>query len=184
VVDDGSTDKTPEAVKNFGQVKLLRNNKNKGKAYSMQRGMDATKADIIFFCDADLKGLTPSMVEQIIQPVINQKYDMYIGLRNNVMQKAVNLFALNSGERALTRALWEKLPENFKYRYRIEAGLNFIARKRGRGYGWQKFDYYQTLKEKKYGIIKGTILRWWMNFDVGCAYALAIVQNFSRKKSL
>jgi esterase/lipase len=180
VIDDGSTDNTAEVVSRFEEVRLLKNNTNKGKAQSMQQGVDNTDADILFFCDADLKGLTVEIVSQIIQPVAKRKYDMYIGVRNNFMQKAVTLFALNSGERAVRRELWNKLPEPFKYRYRIEAGLNFTARRRGNGYGWEKFEYYQTLKEKKYGIIKGTLLRWWMNLDVAYAYLLTIFQRLKR----
>jgi esterase/lipase len=180
VIDDGSTDNTAEVVSRFEEVKLLKNNTNKGKAQAMQQGVDNTDADILFFCDADLKGLTVEIVSQIIQPVVKRKYDMYIGVRNNFMQKTMTLFALNSGERAVRRELWNKLPEHFKYRYRIEAGLNFIAKSRGNGYGWQKFEYYQTLKEKKYGFFKGTILRWWMNFDVAYAYLLTVFQRLKR----
>jgi glycosyltransferase involved in cell wall biosynthesis len=180
VIDDGSTDNTEEVVSRFEEVKLLKNSTNQGKAQAMQQGVDNTDADILFFCDADLKGLTVEIIRQIIQPVAERKYDMYIGVRNNVMQKALTLFALNSGERAVRRELWNKLPEHFKYRYRIEAGLNFIARRRTNGYGWQKFGYYQTLKEKKYGFLKGTILRWWMNIDVAYAYLLTIFQRLKR----
>lgn len=148
VIDDGSTDNTAEVVSRFERVKLIKNDTNRGKAQSMQQGVENTDADILFFCDADLKDLTVEIVGQIIQPVAKRKYDMYIGVRNNFMQKAVTLFALNSGERAVRRELWNKLPEHFKYRYRVEAGLNFIARQLGNGYGWDKFEYYQTLKEK------------------------------------
>ena len=180
VIDDGSTDNTAEEASQFKQVVLLRNDKNKGKAYAMQQGVDATDANILFFCDADLKGLTTEIIKQIIQPVVEKRHDMYIGIRNNAIQKAVTLFALNSGERALRRELWNKLPDYFKYRYRIEAGLNFIAKSRGNGYGWKKFDYYQTLKEKKYGFLKGTALRWWMNLDVGYAYFLSTIDKIKR----
>ena len=176
VIDDGSNDNTIEIAKEFTQVLLLKNKQNKGKAYAMQSGVEATTANILFFCDADLKGLTTEIVNQIITPVINKQYDMFIGVRNNVMQKSITLFALNSGERALTRELWNKLPEIFKYRYRIEAGLNFIAKTKGKGYGWKRFAYYQTLKEKKYGFLKGTVLRWWMNFDVAYAYLLVLLK--------
>lgn len=177
VIDDGSTDNTAEVVNSFEKIKLIKNKKNKGKAHAMQQGIDATDADILFFSDADLIGLTPEIIKKIIQPVVEKRYSMYIGVRDNVMQKVVTLFALNSGERAITKDLWDKLPDHFKYRYRIEAGLNFIAKTQGDGYGWEKFDYYQTLKEKKYGFFKGTILRWWMNLDVSYAYILAIIQQ-------
>jgi len=177
-VDDGSSDQTSAEVRKFPRVTLLRNDPNQGKAQSMQRGVSATTADILFFCDADLHGLTPQSVAQIIRPVAQGHFDMFIGIRNNRMQKAVQLFAVNSGERAVSRNLWEKLPAQFKHRYRIEAGLNHIARRWGRGYGWRQFDYYQTLKEQKYGFVRGTALRWWMNLDVGYAYLLAILGRF------
>ncbi len=177
VVDDGSTDRTAEIAKGFRKVLFLRNEKNMGKSYSMQRGVDATDADILFFCDADLEGLTPDIIGRIIQPVRERKVDMFIGLRNNLMQKAVHLFALNSGERAVRRDIWERLPHQFKYRFRIEAGLNYAARKYGKGYGSATFDYYQTVKEKKYGWWRGTLLRWWMNFDVGVAYAMVLMSD-------
>jgi glycosyltransferase involved in cell wall biosynthesis len=181
VVDDHSSDDTSEKVKEFPKVKLFRNNKNKGKADSLQRAIDSTDADILFFCDADLVKLTPEIVTKIIEPVLAGEYDMFIGVRSNFMQKAIMLFALNSGERALTRELWEEMPKIFKYRYRVEAGLNFISKTRGKGYNWRKFDYYQTLKEKKYGFIKGTILRWWMNMDVLYAYIASMFER--REKS-
>lgn len=174
VVDDGSTDGTAAVARRFPGVQVLRNTKNSGKAYSIQRGIDTATADTLFLCDADLRGLTPTMVEAIIRPVLSGRYSMFIGVRSNVMQKTVTLFALNSGERAFRRELWRKLPRTFKYRYRLEAGLNFIARTEGMGYGWKKFGYYQTLKEKKYGLVQGTFLRWWMNFDVLYAYLLVM----------
>ena len=36
-------------------------------------------SDVIFFCDADVSNLTPEIVEQIVLPVINNEYDMFIG---------------------------------------------------------------------------------------------------------
>jgi esterase/lipase len=178
VVDDGSVDNTADVVREFPKVRLLQNEKNIGKSFSIQKGVKKTDASILFFCDADLVGLTPSIVEQIIKPVIKGECDMFLGIRNNVMQKAINLFAVNSGERALRRELWNKLPDYFKYRYRIEVGLNYVSQKFGKGYSWKIFNYYQTIKEKKYGIVKGMILRWWMYLDVGVAYSLVIFNKF------
>jgi len=182
VIDDGSTDNTVEIVSKFNQVKLFINSENRGKAYSMNLGVEKTTADIIFFCDADLHGLTPEIIENIINPVAKNKFAMFIGIRNNVMQKMVTLFAINSGERAIRREVWGYMAECFKYRYRVEAGLNFTVQKYFGGYGSKKFDYYQTLKEKKYGFWRGSFLRWWMNIDVGYAYLIAIVSGLRKKR--
>ncbi len=181
VIDDGSDDNTEDVVKAYKGVTYFRNQTNQGKGYSMERGAALAREEIIFFCDADLRGLTPDIVEQIIAPVAEGSFDMYIGVRSNLMQRAVTLFALNSGERALKKSVWQDLPRYYKYRYRIEAGLNYFTTKHGKGFGWKTFDHYQTLKETKYGIIKGTLRRWWMNFDVACAYAACITDEMRRK---
>jgi len=174
VVDDGSTDATVSIAKAYPGVTVLVNNQNRGKSYSLQRGIDHTTADVLFFCDADLKGLTPQIVSEIVRPVTAGYRDMFIGVRNNVSQKALTLFALNSGERALRRELWEIMPSSFKHRYRLEVGLNVTAATRGKGYGWKRFEYYQMLKEIKYGLLRGTLLRWRMSLDVLYAYLLAL----------
>lgn len=175
VIDDGSKDNTEKIVKNlikkFPKIIYVKNTINKGKAYSMDRGVKLTSSPIIFFSDADLRSLTTQTVESIINPVLNNKFDMFIGIRGNIMQKGFIPFALNSGERALRRELWEKLPKYYKHRYRVEVGLNYFAKWFGeKGYSYDYFSHYQTLKEKKYGFLKGTYFRWWMNFDVSMAF--------------
>ena len=182
VVDDGSSDNTGEVVSRFPRAIYLRNKKNMGKSYAMDRGVRAAKSEIIFFCDADLSGLTPVIASNIISPVKNGDVDMFIGLRANIMQKTVHLFALNSGERALRKEIWEDLPEVFKHRYRVEAGLNYIVKKTGRRYASAQFDYFQKTKEKKYGFLRGTWLRWWMNIDVGYAYLVAMLDRLTINK--
>lgn len=181
VIDDASQDNTAEVVKRYQGVRYLKNMSNKGKSYGMQKGVEATLAPILFFCDADLQGLTPEIIERIISPVQAKTVSMFIGIRNNVMQKTIHLFAINSGERALRRELWEKLPEKFKHRFRIEVGLNYIANKYGNGYDSAVLNYYQTIKEKKYGFFKGTILRWLMNIDVGYAWYLVSLDKLKRR---
>lgn len=180
VFDDGSTDDTENIVSKFEKVKYLKNPKNIGKADSMERGVSETDAEIIFFCDADLVRITPEIVEKIIEPVRNGSYAMFIGLRENFMQNSVHLFAINSGERALRREVWEKLPKYFKYKYRVEAGLNYYVKKYFGGFGFKTFPYSQTLKENKYGFLKGTYLRWSMNLDVLYVYVRESIESIFR----
>ncbi|MEK6928676.1 MAG: alpha/beta fold hydrolase [Nanoarchaeota archaeon] len=182
VVDDGSNDNTKDVIKKFKKIKYIRNKKNMGKGYSMDIGVKESKADIIFFCDADLINLTPDIVEKSIMPVLNNEVDMFIAMRGNFMQKAIKLFGINSGERALRREIWESLPKYYKHRYRIEAGLNYYVKKYGRGLGYKIFSHSQPIKEKKYGLLKGTLLRWWMNFDVMSAYVSCFFMKPSVKK--
>lgn len=56
VVDDGSSDTTPEIVKNFKEsnVRLVRLTKNQGKGAAIRAGVKLAKGDSIVFSDADL----------------------------------------------------------------------------------------------------------------------------------
>lgn len=182
VVDDGSSDNTEEIVKKFKKVKYLKNIKNVGKGDSMNRGVMNTKSEIIFFCDADVSGLTSRIVEETIKPVLRGETDMFIAIRGNTMQKAVKLFAINSGERALRREVWENLPSFYKHGFRIEAGLNHYAKKYGKGFESKTFSHSQPLKEKKYGFVEGTYQRWKMNLEVVEAWISCLFMGNYLKK--
>jgi cellulose synthase/poly-beta-1,6-N-acetylglucosamine synthase-like glycosyltransferase len=52
VIDDGSTDRTYSIAKKF-PVKVLRNKDNRGKAYSLNKGLKHAKGDIVVCMDAD-----------------------------------------------------------------------------------------------------------------------------------
>jgi len=61
IVDDGSTDRTSEMVHSFagqenlpGPIYIHRNETNRGKGYSVRRGMLAARGDFALFTDADL----------------------------------------------------------------------------------------------------------------------------------
>ena len=58
VVDDGSTDRTAETSEKWraGQPsrRLLRNERNRGKGFSVRRGMLAARGRVALFTDADL----------------------------------------------------------------------------------------------------------------------------------
>lgn len=53
IVDDGSTDSTPEILKIYQNIKVLENSKNRGTSYSQNRGVDAASGELIAFLDAD-----------------------------------------------------------------------------------------------------------------------------------
>lgn len=172
VVDDGSKDGTGQFVRNtFPNIKTFINAVNQGKAYSMDRGVKESKNDVIFFCDADLAGLDEKSINEIIKPVLDNEYDMFIGIRDNIMQKSFLPFALNSGERSMRKSVWMELPDFYKHRFRIEAGLNMKVYFTGeKGMGYKVMPYRQTLKEKKWGFLKGQKQRLGMNIDVSIGW--------------
>lgn len=53
IVDDGSKDETKKVVKRFPNVRLIENDQNHGKGFSVKEGMLAAKGDLRLFMDAD-----------------------------------------------------------------------------------------------------------------------------------
>jgi len=58
IVDDGSRDETPEILERFQErhpaVRLLRNEPNRGKGFSVRRGVLEARGEFVLFTDADL----------------------------------------------------------------------------------------------------------------------------------
>ena len=81
VVDDGSKDKTADAVDmlKLGNVKVLKHGKNRGKGAAVKTGMLAAKGDYLLFTDADHS--TPIQELEKFMPCI-KKFDVVIGSRS------------------------------------------------------------------------------------------------------
>jgi len=54
VVDDGSTDQTVETVSEFPGIRLVRNDRNHGKGFTVRHGTLEARGEFILFTDADL----------------------------------------------------------------------------------------------------------------------------------
>jgi dolichyl-phosphate beta-glucosyltransferase len=54
VVDDGCTDRTVEVVTQFPDVRVLRNDRNRGKGYTVRHGVLEARGQFVLFTDADL----------------------------------------------------------------------------------------------------------------------------------
>ena len=176
IVNDGYTDNTDEKILKFTdpRIKYLKNEKNMGKGFSMDRAMEEAASNIIFFADADIKGLSHNHIDKILEPVITQEKDMCIGMRDRniyAIPGVLKYFTpLLGGERAIIKDLWKKIPYNYKRRFQIEVALNFYAKYFGKGYTYFTINVRHLFKEKKYGFIKGSIYRIWMYFDMIFAY--------------
>lgn len=106
VVDDGSKDRTQDVVKKFEGVQLVVHEKNKGKSQTVADGIVRSKGDIIFLLDADLIGLTPKSISDLVEPVLSRKADISISLRKNSpwIFRKIGLDFI-SGERVFSRKL-------------------------------------------------------------------------------
>ncbi len=168
VVDDGSTDDTEQVATQF-PVRFLKMPQNGGKGAAMERGVQASKNDILFFCDADIRGLRHALIEEVVRPVVAGDVDVLIAMRNRktyVLRFLLAFIPLLGGERALTKRLWYQVPSYYKEKFRIEAALNFYAKYYGKGFRFKVFPGLgQTIKEKKYGLSAGLRARCAMMFN-------------------
>jgi glycosyltransferase involved in cell wall biosynthesis len=82
VVDDGSTDRTPEILKSAkDKVTVVYNSLiNIGKGAAIRIGFEQVKGDIIIIQDADLE-LDPSEYPRIIEPIMEGRADVVYGSR-------------------------------------------------------------------------------------------------------
>ncbi|HIE09306.1 MAG TPA: glycosyltransferase family 2 protein [Armatimonadetes bacterium] len=91
VVDDGSTDRTSEVALSFSQLaplRVLRNEENRGKGYSVRRGMLAARGSLRLFTDADLS--TPiEELPKLERAILEEGFDVAIASRGLLQSKLV-----------------------------------------------------------------------------------------------
>ena len=105
VVDDYSTDGTREVLENQLNdkiFKVLLNEKNFGKGYSLKKGISYASGDIIIIQDADLE-YDPSEYPKLVEPIKNGYADVVYGSRfTGSEEKAVLFFWHRVGNFLLT----------------------------------------------------------------------------------
>jgi polyisoprenyl-phosphate glycosyltransferase len=131
VVNDGSTDRTAEVVESYGGVRLVNLPANGGKGGAMVAGASATDADVLVFLDSDLIGLKPSHVEALVAPVRLGRAQMAVGrfqggrkLTDWSQRLAPNI----SGQRAIRREVFERIPSIAQSRYGVEMAITRFCR--------------------------------------------------------
>ena len=83
IIDDGSMDDTGEVAVKHGATHVIRNSKNKGLAYSFQRGLDACLArgaDIIVNTDGDNQ-YRGEDIKTLVEPILAGRADLVVGDR-------------------------------------------------------------------------------------------------------
>lgn len=168
VVDDGSSDDTPDIALQSG-ARVIRLPRNGGKGQAMQSGIREAKYEMILFCDGDMYGFSQTGIEKIIAPIREGIADMAIGIRPIIsMTRYVFPFLTQiSGFRAIKKNRWTEIPEKFISGYQIELVINFVARRND----WKVLyadvpGLSHSPKETKYGILTGLVARGVMIFDI------------------
>ena len=83
IVDDGSTDRTPEILEPLAleeQTRVFRLEKNSGKGAAVRTGIREAIGDFILIQDADLE-YDPAEYPKLLQPLLDGKADVVFGSR-------------------------------------------------------------------------------------------------------
>ena len=84
IVDDSSTDRTPEIIQRLAQadsrVKTARHKKNSGKTEALKTGFALTHGDVVIVQDADLE-YNPDDIPAVIGPILDGNADVVYGSR-------------------------------------------------------------------------------------------------------
>ena len=84
VVDDGSRDRTPELLAEFANrfpaMRVLRHEQNRGKGYTVRRGVLEARGAFVAFTDADLSAPVEDL-DQLLQALESSGADAAVGSR-------------------------------------------------------------------------------------------------------
>lgn len=171
VVDDGSEDLTSNIVSKYN-VDLIKMPQNSGKTAAVKEGIKycKDKSDIIVLLDADLIGLTPNHIKSLILPLLEEQFDMTIGIFKSgryVTDLAQYIAPNLSGQRAIKTYLADEILNLEITGYGIEVALSKLTRKhRLRVENVILENVTHTTKEEKIGFAKGAIWRAKMYKDI------------------
>ncbi len=163
VVNDGSTDGTAAAAAAVPGVEVLTLPQNGGKGGAMRAGALHADADILLFFDADLVGLKPQHVADLLAPVCAGDAAMTMGIfrGGRLWTDMAQFFApAITGQRAILRDVFLQIPNLEAVGYGIELAINDYVHSQGlvrrdvtlRG-------VTHPMKEEKLGWAKGAASR-------------------------
>ncbi|HEY3282428.1 MAG TPA: glycosyltransferase family 2 protein [Armatimonadota bacterium] len=169
-VSDGSTDGTYAEILSHPDVKAVELPHNQGKAAAMWAGVQQTDAPVLLFLDADLQGLQPSQVDDLLRPVLKGEAVMSLGVFRGgrfLTDLAQVLVPYISGQRAMTREFFLSVPNVQSVRYGVEVAL---ARHATRQHAQVKrvllAGVTHPMKEEKLGALRGVSSRLRMYYEI------------------
>ncbi|MCK5848061.1 MAG: glycosyltransferase [Caldisericia bacterium] len=153
VIDDGSVDNTENISKAHG-AKVIRLNKNSGKAMALCIGAKKSKNEILLLLDADLIGLDKNHVFSLILPVFQSSNCSTIGIFKNgriVTDLAHRVTPQLSGQRCIPKSVLLSLRDKCGVGYGIEISINRKLKKLGFNIEKVKLEHvtHLTKEEKK-----------------------------------
>lgn len=163
VVDDGSTDNTAQVVEGWpGSFQLIGLEENGGKARALSEGVKRADYSTLLFLDADLIDLRPEHIDRdLIGTYREQDCDMVVGLFSGgrwFTTFSQNFFSRHlSGQRILSRQVWDELDQPQQKEYGIEMALRklFFEKEDLEKQTVHLEGLTHAMKEEKRGFVEG-----------------------------
>lgn len=169
VISDGSTDQTAEVARCNGAI-CIELDQNVGKGGALKMGIDKADADIFVFLDADLIGLTPAHVSDLLRPVLEEDVDMTVGIfeRGRMATDFAQVVApYLSGQRAVKRSVLQGVSGLDIARFGVEMALTrYIREHPVKVREVMMCNLTHLMKEEKLGILRGFLARMKMYWEI------------------
>lgn len=186
VVSDGSVDGTVREAESAGANAVYALPKRGGKGGAMAHGLAHTDAPVVLFADADLKRLTSAHIRAMLQPVLDGKRAMNVGLRDRgwFWTFLAKRLPLVGGERALLREVFENIPDHLRQGFKVEIAMNAYCRTNRLSYGYVLMPGISIVRKmEKFGVWRGLAeyIRMWV--AVGKAmFEVRMARHLLRRK--
>lgn len=169
VISDGSTDRTADVARAHG-VACIELEQNVGKGGAMKVGIDQADADVFLFLDADLIGLTPRHVENLLAPVLQGRAEVAIGVfdKGRVATDLAQMVApYLSGQRAVRRSVLQSISGLDTARFGVEVAITKHIKENGvRVEHVLLENLTHRMKEEKLGLLRGFLARMKMYWEI------------------
>lgn len=169
VVCDGCVDNTADIAQGYGAT-VLELNPNRGKGGAMLAGAKFIDADLLVFVDADLIGLTPKHLEELIEPVKSGRSKMSMGIFEGGRKStdaAQHIAPFLSGQRVISKKDFLSIPDLDTSRYGVEVAITKYSKKQRWQVSkviWRQMS--QVMKEEKLGFSAGLKVRLKMYWEI------------------
>lgn len=169
VVDDGSTDATAKLAGASG-AKVISIPVNKGKGFALATGLKHTSHEIALFVDADLVGLQPHHIAELVNPVLNREAEMTVGKFQSgefwtTLSQHITPFL--SGQRALQKEAVSGFKNMEQLGFGVETALTLFFRKNNLPMKTVPLEnLHHVVKERKFGFFRGFYLRMKMYWQI------------------
>ena len=132
IVDDGSTDQTPQLLKRLHRnITLISLKKNHGKSYAIIQGIRKSTGKYIMFLDADCMGVSSKALDVFLEPILSDNADMVVGIAGTHGLGDQKFYFPFHGQRIIRRQeILKYLDEEQPSGYGLEVYLNAKYKKK------------------------------------------------------